>query len=378
MNKAFKFAAVALCSLFALASCDKKNQENPDGDKLVIPEILLEGYYYGDVNESGTGNILMNLICGGIDMYEDENFDIAYKGDGFVLCLDVNTVLAQSAEEADHFKLVPGVYTVGDDTFSEGTWNAGEDMSYYIEVRDDKLIHDGYLVDGELAITEVKGGYKISFTGVLDDEAGSEISVSTVSEGRLVGRTEDALCSNLDKNLKVTSLVQGNYGRFEDMTSDGTVDTFALALADEHYDLDSEYGKGESFFIYINVEAGTEKLETGHYDVWANPLDETEIVAGTLMSGITMWGMYMGTWYFCPARGYEASFVDGYVDVEELGDGNYSVSGELVDAYGKTVSFTFEGELPEVVYETEEYSVKSQVKVPNCFLSNFSTLLQRK
>lgn len=296
-----------------------------------------------------------------------------------MLYLDLNTELE---EDADHVILAPGTYTLDDGSYAVGTWNTGEEMSYYLEVKDGVVLHDyAPIVDGTLVITPDNGGLKFTFEGSLEDN--TAVNLTAVAEGRLIGRTENTLYSNMDKDVKLTTLVQGNYFNFGDLMGDGKTETFAICLADKNYDLDADAGLGDYVYIYINVEPGTETLPSGTYNAWVDYLTTEEMNPGELVQGALFWGLlYTGSWYFCPVRGYEVAFVDGHVDVEALGEDKYRVEGELLDAYGKTVTFSYNGDLPKLESEEDEaelLSVKSdsRIKVPAFNRPNYSIPFKR-
>ena len=384
MNKTFKLAAAALCTLLALASCDK-NKNNPDDGALpqvVIPETRVESYYWGDYNEMGTGNLIINVVTGSWSVETNmETWEDEYKGTGKTFVFDINIPLS---DDPDHVKLVPGEYTVGDDeTFAVGTWNCGYELTTYTEVENDKLIHEGELVDGTLTIKEVKGGYEISFEGTHEDE--TPLSVTVFTEGRAMGRDLVRKYSNLDQDIKVPSFKKGSFENFGDLAEDGMTESIVVTLGDENLDLSLSDGLGDFVYLYFNVEPGSEGIPSGHYgDSWVNimPEDEEaeiELFPGQLVNGVVNWLFYAGCWYFSPIRGYEVAFVDGYVDVKALGGKSYKISGKLIDAYGKSVEISYQGELLEVVTEDDdELSIKSQNRVPNFYQYNFSSYLQHK
>ena len=386
MKKTFILAAAALCTLLALASCDKNKNDGPKDETVVIPEVRAQGLYYGDFNGNGTGNVLLTLVKGDFSVgydYDEDGYPIAFcTGTGFNLNLDFNMPFD---EDSDHAKLVPGVYTAGDDvTFAEGTWNRGEWMSLYQEGKDGEFTVDGYLADGTLTIEEVKGGYKITFDGSLED--GTKVKVSTVWEGHLIADTEDTLYSNLDKDLKLTTLVKGNFVNFGDPSYEGLVDRLAIVLADRHYDLEADRGMGDYVYIYLNVEPGSEGIPTDVYSSWIlddDPSNPASSKPGDINVGCMIWGaLYGGCWYFNPIKGYEVALVDGYLDIEALGGDKYKVSGELIDPYGKKLTISYNGLLPEVIRENNdeegELSVKSQNRVPNFYTRFSATRMSRK
>ena len=73
---------------------DKPNEDNVQD--LVIPDILFEGYYYGDYYEVGNGNAGANFIEGslGVDEYDE------YVGTGTIVCLDLNFTFSTDPDHA--------------------------------------------------------------------------------------------------------------------------------------------------------------------------------------------------------------------------------------------------------------------------------------
>ena len=164
-----KFFALMLCASLVFAACDKekpnddktpehetpvtppdeKPEEKPDDnpeekpeDKpnednvqdLVIPDILFEGYYYGDYYEVGNGNAGVNFIEGslGVDEYDE------YVGTGTIVCLDLNFALP---DDPDHALIPAGTYVMDEaGTAEASTW--GLDESYIIKVVDGEAVYD--------------------------------------------------------------------------------------------------------------------------------------------------------------------------------------------------------------------------------------------
>ena len=72
----------------------------------------------------------------------------------------------------------------------------------------------------------------------------------------------------------------------------------------------------------------------------------------------------MGCWYFHLQEQVEARFVDGTVDVDVDGD-TWVFGGDLLDGYGNTVSFVYEGGMlfaDEYMYSRAALGLRQSVK----------------
>lgn len=345
--KALKMTAAAFCAAAVFVACEKQNNGNENGggngtpdpvdtpDGITIPEIINQSYYYGDYYENGKGNYVINLVKGAIEYDEDSD---TYYGDGSVLSLEI---LGKLAEDADHALIPEGTYTIAD-----GNWLTADDsdvLSYYIECETGKETVQHTFTEGSIVIEKSAKGVKINVTA--KTASGEDFAYSYEGNGYLVNNTDDTLFSNLDKDIKVGSLVKASYCDFGDLVEDGTTRTWVLSIGDKHYDLDTDYGDGESILLYVNIPFSQENLETAKFEAWSDLMEE-EWSANSLVAGFSYYGMVMGCYYICPATGYTAALADGYVDLKIDGK-HFTVSGELKDRYGKTVTFTYDGE-PEL------------------------------
>lgn len=354
--KKFKFFATAsMCAAFLLSSCnsDKKNTtpEVPDVPvDVIVPDVLFQNYYVGDYYEAGTGNLLLNIVEGKVDVNEDET---SFVGDGQIVCLDLNITLPATAEEADKLHVPTGTYTVADDTYAAGTWNIGE--SYVVKVENEKVIYSQVtFTDGTVVIEKTQTGVKVTVEGTLD--GGDKFSYVAEGVDRVCSRDSDTKFSNLDTDIKLANPIKASCSSLGDVIGDGKTQTIVLVLADKYYDFENDFGNGESLMLYINVAPGDPVVPVGKFTKTLN-LDEVEsLEVNTMVAGLYMWGVYAGNWYMCPAYGYEAGLVGGEVEVvkNEVEEGSaqtYTISGDLTDAYGKHVTFSYSGEVSLMEYE---------------------------
>lgn len=377
MKKIMNICAAAFGAALLFAACEKdnnsenNNQNKPDeSTELEIPETMFFGYYLGDYNEAGTDNVIINLMKGEISYDDDDN----YIGNGEICSLDINIEALAEQYDKDHATLPCGTYTVDTEgTYAAGTINAED--SYVLKVVDDVVLMDEIAVkSGTVTISEVLSKSaapaakistrKISVDLVLSDD--TPYSFEYEGYAALSNSTEESLFTNLVADVTVGDLCVASMGNMGNLDDTGKTETWVISLGDKYYDIETDYGYGESMFLYLNLEPGLEALPSGHFDKFVDLYDEnlTELEPNTLVCGITFYGMYAGCWYTCPARTLESSMVGGSLDIEssdENSDGifEYKISGSLEDAYGVKVNFSYTGEIEKMVYDTEEYSLKS-------------------
>ena len=348
MKNYLKFLPAVLAVALLFASCDKKKNDPVDElpKDVVIPEVLFESYYVGDYYENGvSGNLLVNFVTGNIDLNEDET---EYIGNGQIVCLDLNIALPLTVEEADQLHLPEGTYSLSDDNHAPFTWNAEE--SYVIKVENDKAVIDEVTFkEGDLVIEKTANGVKLVLKAKLKDD--TDFSYEYEGLDRIINHSDDSKFTNLDKDVKVKNLVAAAYSNLGDVVGDGKTNTWVVSLGDKYYDFKQEYGNGESVLLFLNVEPDAKELPEGKITEFAD-LNYTEVLEpNTLVAGYFMWGTYGGTWYKCPAYAYEAAIVGGEVEIVKTGDDTYSITGTLKDAYQKTVSFSYSGEVKQMEYK---------------------------
>lgn len=345
------WAVAAATMLFSSCNGKKNDPVKPDVKHDVeIPEVIFESYYVGDYYEKETSaNVFMNFISGKVDVNEAQT---DYIGDGQILCLDVNIALPASVEEADHLTIPAGTYNVNDDdTYAPLTWNPAE--SYLIKVENDVVLFDEMeFKSGTIVVEKTEKGSKIVFNGVLKND--TEFSYEYEGIDRLMNHADDSKYSNLDKNIEVGNLTGATYGSLGDVVGDGKTETWVISMADKYYDFESDYGNGESVMLYLNVAKGATEIPEGKITEFAD-LNVTEsLEPNTFVAGLFMYGMYGGCWYKCPANAYEAAIMGGEVEIKKVDGTKYSISGTLREAYGKTVTFSYEGEVAKMEYKQKD------------------------
>ena len=381
MKGFMKFSMAALCAMSLFVACDKEtpdtnndktpeqetpvnpNPENPGEPEnpgtdvpsepdLVIPDKLFEGYYYGEYYAMGQGNAVVNFAEG--SMAFDGSVE-EYVGTGTVVCIDLNIELQ---DDPDHAVVPAGTYVVDKDmTYAVGTW--GLEESYILKVVNDEVIYDfATFTDGTVTVTEDPAGYKYVLDLTIED--GEKLHIEYVGPAKLINSSDEGgLCSNLDRDVNVPELTQASMFCVGDILEDGATETWVISIGDEHYDLLTDYGPGYSMLLYFNLEPGLSGVPAGTYSDFIDLLTAVEMVPNTMLGGLSMYGMYMGCFYMCPALTEEAALSSGSVTVAV--DGNiYTITGTLYDGYENKVTFSYEGEVEKMVYEP--YSVKSTSK----------------
>lgn len=383
----------ALCALFVFAACDKEAPdanndgkpdqeipgtppedgpedpgenpedpgENPDDPgttpddpvedvvpDLEIPDMLFEGYYYGDYHEAGSGNAGVNFIEGSLG-YDD--WDEVYIGTGTIVCIDLNFELQG---DPDHAVVPVGTYVMDEEeSYAPGTWGLSE--TYIIKVIDDEVIYDGAgFIGGTVTVSKDGAGYKYVLDLTVED--GKKLSLEYVGPAKLINSTEEGVFSNLSGDITVPNLTQASMFCLGDIFEDGTTEAWAISIGDKYYDLLTDYGPGYSMLLYFNLEPGLSEVPAGTYTDFVDPLTGEGLATDTLLGGLSMWGMYMGCYYMCPVLTEEASLQSGSVTVAVDGD-IYTITGTLYDGHENEVSFKYEGEVEKMIYE--EYAVKS-------------------
>ena len=371
MKESMKFFALMLCATLVLASCDKDKKPGEDvtppeqTPELVIPDVLFEGYYYGDYYEIGNGNAGVNFIEGSIGV--DENDE--YVGTGTILCLDMNFTLP---EDPDHAEVPAGTYTMDvEETAAPGTWSASE--SYIIKVVDGEAVYDyAEFTDGTVTISKVEAGYKYEISLTVDN--GDTFEMVYEGPAKLKNSTEEGKFSNLTDDVKVPELTQASMFCVGDLMEDGETETWAISIGDKHYDLLTDYGPGYSMLLYLNLEPGLSAVPAGTYTEFIDLYTAESFEQNTLLCGLSMWGMYLGCFYMCPALTEEAALCKGSVTIDVDGD-IYTITGKLYDGFDNEVEFSYEGEMELMIYE--EYAVRSASE-NNGMVSKRPSFLVRK
>lgn len=310
---------------------------------------MLFSYYGGDFYENGTANVYINFLKGDISFDEENNL----LGTGFLTCLDF-CAEPVATEDTDHLHLADfaGTYTLGSD-YAAG--QVSVDDSYIYQAENGESVYETEVFEElTMVISASDKGVKVTVTATVD---GKEFNLEYEGSDYIISSTEETLGSNIPADVKLDNIAGASVVNYGDLFETGTVDTWAISLGDNKYDFDTDFGYGQSMFIFLNAAPGSEELPEGHYAEFVDLYTAEELNAGSLIGGISLYGMYMGCFYFYTGLSIEGSLVDGYVDVSKKGE-NYLISGELQDAYGKKVTFSYEGDL--MYYElVEEYSALS-------------------
>ena len=347
-----------LCTAMAAAltlSCETpETPETPENPETPVDsDLMLFSYYTGDFYENGTANVYINFLKGDITSDEEGNL----YGTGFVTCLDF-CASPVTTEDTDHLHLADfaGTYTLGSDN-AAGQISGDVDDSYVYVLENGEPKYDTKVYDEvTLVISPSDKGVKVSVNATV---GGEPFSFTYEGTDYIVSQAEESLSSNIPEDLNFDSAVGAAVVNLGDMIEDGTTNTWVIILGDKDYDFYSDFGYGQSMLLYLNTAPGSEVLPTDHYEGFINPFEAEELTVGSLFSGFIDYGQYFGCWYLHTSKNIEGTFVDGYVDVEQKGE-VYKISGELLDAYGKKVTFSYEGDLMYYEFvEEEAYSTRS-------------------
>lgn len=345
MKKSFILAMAVCAAIATVSSCRKDNGGDTPPPPEVVPSegILVSGFYGADFNESGAGNIWINFSEG--ELFQNEYDEIT--GTGQVICVDFNIPLAS---DPDFVKIPDGTYEVSlEETYAEGEINGGD--SYVISAENDKLIYDYVpFKSGSATFETIENiGYKVTLDIVLDN--GDALAYEYIGPIRPRDGSGEGKGSNLTADVEIAGLTQGSMTYWGDITEMGTSECWAVSLGDKDYDLLTDYGLGQSLLLYLNVPIDTpdDNLPAGNFKGLV-AFGEEEAPAWTGFKGLSMYGAYLGCWYMHLEEQYEASLVDGEVEVKLNGD-IYTISGALKDGHGNTISFKYEGELRKASIE---------------------------
>ncbi|MGN1226931.1 MAG: hypothetical protein ACI4TL_06825, partial [Candidatus Cryptobacteroides sp.] len=302
-----------------------------------------------DWYENGTDNVYISFYSGNIGYDEEGNL----VGTGLSAVIDF-CAEPVTTDDTDHLHLADfaGTYTLGSD-YAAGQVSVDDSYIYHV-VNGESVYESDVFEELTMVISPSDKGVKVTVTAKVD---GKDLNINYEGPDYVISAADGTLGSNIPADVKFDGIVGASVINFGDFFETGAVDTWAISLGDSQYDFDTDFGFGESMFIYLNAASGSEELPEGHYAEFIDFDTAEEVNAGSLIGGISLYGMYMGCFYFNTGLSIEGSLVDGYVDVTKKGE-NYLISGELEDAYGKKVTFSYEGDL--MYYElVEEYSTLS-------------------
>lgn len=358
------FLCAALLSMTAVSCSDSdeptvpvqsEGENNGEGDNNERPEltdVTVEAYYGGDYYEMGTGNLWINFSQGDFTIEYDEYDEVSgYTGTGSVVCIDLNQALAA---DPDQVSLVAGTYSVDlTESFAEGTVNGAE--SYVLNIEDGQATQQTFAA-GSVTITDL--GDKIYTVDCdLTTSEGETFVVAYTILCRPINRSGEGVMSNLDKDVEVNDLSQALLLYEGDLYESGESDLYIVVLGADDFDLNTNYGLGNSLMLYLNVKLGSSTgIPSGSYDQFVDIETAESLPAGSCLSGLFYYGTYMGCWYMNPGNQYEARLCEGAVEVENNG-GSYTIRGELKTGDNRKVTFSYAG-TPMFVDDAASFSVK--------------------
>ncbi len=364
-----------------------------DGSNTVYPQITTDvnttftgglAYYHGNLMESKTGNIYINLF--------DCDFDDttgAMKGKGFNLSICAFNRLFGDPKQAT---VIPGTYTVARN-FGVNTYFPGMEIDYsgitilmgtYIKQR--KAMSDadsdyafGYITDGTITITN-------------GDEAGTfnfDVDCTTDRGHKIKGTAKNISFTVIDMSDDKTTSAVSN------LSHDVTLDLNYIQTARAYYtgiqngvnvfvvDLGSPSGKdgneGDLFRMEFQTATSNGVLPAGTYELmeenhlWTNLYAPYKLTQGYFDN----YGELIGTryWHFAKDR-YQvvdtfASVISGRVGVEILENKNYHFTIDCADGRGFLIQGEWTGPM-QLNYDPESataISAVSEDKKPGVFVS---------
>ena len=364
-----------------------------DGSNTVYPQITTDvnttftgglAYYHGNLMESKTGNIYINLF--------DCDFDDttgAMKGKGFNLSICAFNRLFGDPKQAT---VIPGTYTVARN-FGVNTYFPGMEIDYsgitilmgtYIKQR--KAMSDadsdyafGYITDGTITITN-------------GDEAGTfnfDVDCTTDRGHKIKGTAKNISFTVIDMSDDETTSAVSN------LSHDVTLDLNYIQTARAYYtgiqngvnvfvvDIGSPSGKdgneGDLFRMEFQTATSNGVLPAGTYELmeenhlWTNLYAPYKLTQGYFDN----YGELIGTryWHFAKDR-YQvvdtfASVISGRVGVEILENKNYHFTIDCADGRGFLIQGEWTGPM-QLNYDPESataISAVSEDKKPGVFVS---------
>lgn len=364
-----------------------------DGSNTVYPQITTDvnttftgglAYYHGNLMESKTGNIYINLF--------DCDFDDttgAMKGKGFNLSICAFNRLFGDPKQAT---VIPGTYTVARN-FGVNTYFPGMEIDYsgitilmgtYIKQR--KAMSDadsdyafGYITDGTITITN-------------GDEAGTfnfDVDCTTDRGHKIKGTAKNISFTVIDMSDDETTSAVSN------LSHDVTLDLNYIQTARAYYtgiqngvnvfvvDIGSPSGKdgneGDLFRMEFQTATSNGVLPAGTYELmeenhlWTNLYAPYKLTQGYFDN----YGELIGTryWHFAKDR-YQvvdtfASVISGRVGVEILENKNYHFTIDCADGRGFLIQGEWTGPML-LNYDPESataISAVSEDKKPGVFVS---------
>ena len=344
-----------------------------NGSNTVYPQITTDvnttftgglAFYHGNLMESNTGNIYINLY--------DCDFDDttgAMNGKGFNLSICAFNRLFGDPAQA---KIIPGTYTVARN-FQVNTYFPGMEIDYsgitvlmgtYIKQRKamsgaDSDYAFGYITDGTITITD-------------GDESGTynfEVDCTTDRGHKIKGTAKNISFNIIDMSDDDTKSAVSN------LDHDVTLDLSYIKTARAYYtgrqngvnvfvvDIGSPSGKdgneGDLFKMEFQTSTSASELPAGTYELmeqnhlWTNLYAPYKLTQGYFDN----YGELIGTryWHFAKDR-YQvvdtfASVITGRVGVEVLENKDYKFTIDCADGRGFLIQGEWTGPL-ELNYDT--------------------------
>lgn len=340
-------------------------------------------WYYGNLYQANTGNMLVNLY----DCEFDEETG-SHTGIGYCLQLCLFDILFKDSKEA---KVQEGTYTMARN-FQRDTWFPGMPVDYLgttliMGSFCQKHAADGsysyaYMSEGTVVIEDLENG-EFKLTVDLLTDAGCTIKGEYVGVIPVTDVSEDnkgAVISTLEQDYELTldSIPVARVWKYEEVNgcSRFVMDIGSPSGLDEWV----EKNGGDIFRIDILSDAGAEMFNSGTYTVMEDKY-ATSYAPGKLLRGFfedggdlrgTRWfhfeeGRYMVADGLAPAYG-------GEVKIQYLGQSRYKVDINVVDDGGFQITGAWTGPI-ECQFEVPTGIERSQAEPQFTYYDNETVLL---
>lgn len=311
------------------------------------------GNYEGNLFQSKTGNMYINLYNVGIDTETG-----AMNGPGFDIAISAFHRLFSDPKKA---VVVPGVYTMARN-FKRETYYPGMELTYmdmtipfgsYVkQLRPDGKSYYSYITDGTITITQAEDGtYGFEFDCVTADghtltgsTSGVTFTINDLSDDKpvaIISTLEDD--HELDLDYVKTAYVQ----QFPDANG---CSVFGIAIGLPSGATGTE---GDLFRMEFLSNAGSTQLPTGTYELmeenhlYTNLYAPYKLVQGYFNDS----GVLIGTRYMHYEEGrycvmdHLAPIVSGTISVEDLGEGRVKFTIDTYDDADNNIYGTWEGSI---------------------------------
>lgn len=184
--------------------------------------------------------------------------------------------------------------------------------------------------------------------------------------------SKSATCSVEVGNEILPVLTKGEIWYYGDVYDSGTSNNFLVCLAGPDINMENLSGNDDIVFLEFNTDLSIKtQIPTGIYEI-SDSFQPGTMVPGWVEDNGNPWG----TWYF--GITYNDA-VDGFVNVTNNNNGNYSFELHLTDYFGNSITGIYQMNLTFFDFSEETMpQVKVNQKIKSYQLSNRTKISTRK